>query len=213
MNPQQATNKNFLILTKYFNKQPKQKIITSYLANQFVFLSSKHTTITFLEFYNFINLPFELSLRLFKTLTKTKVTKLEPEELTISFNDFVLGLSRLYSDVTVEKKIEIAIEFLSLSNDPDKIYKDDIVILFTQFHVIKNNDNLSAVLNNIIDDFFGTDKYLTLPQFRQRSFFDNSTLLYLVLFYLVYYRPFKIESIDFYEKYVFKKEKGKNELY
>ena len=133
----ESTNKTFLNLTKYFNKQPKQNIISSYLTQQFTFLSSKHTKISFLEFYNYISLPFELSLRLFQSLTNPQ-TNQSPENMFISDVQFVNGLSRLFSDCSVEKKIELAIKFLSLSTDPERIYKDDMIILFDQFHLIKN---------------------------------------------------------------------------
>ena len=202
MTSEALMSKNFLTLTKYFNKQPKKRIISSYLSEQFAFLSSKHTTISFLDFYNYISLPYELSFRLFKTLTDTK-SQTSPEHLLISYENFITGLSRLYSDCTVEKKIEIAMNFVSQSIYPDKIYKDDIEILFCQFHMIKNKKDSLDLLYKIINDFFQTDVYLTLEQFKQRSFYENSTLLYLGLFYLVYYHPFQYESIDFFERNVY----------
>ena len=146
MTSEALMSKNFLTLTKYFNKQPKKRIISSYLSEQFAFLSSKHTTISFLDFYNYISLPYELSFRLFKTLTDTK-SQTSPEHLLISYENFITGLSRLYSDCTVEKKIEIAMNFVSQSIYPDKIYKDDIEILFCQFHMIKNKkDSFRSLL-------------------------------------------------------------------
>ena len=202
----ESMNKNFLNLTKYFNKQPKQNIISSYLTQQFSFLSSKKEKISFLEFYNYISLPFELSLRLFKTLTNPH-TNQSPENMFISNIQFVNGLSRLFSDCTVEKKIELAIKFLSLSTDPERIYKDDMLILFDQFHLIKNTKETLSFIDDIVDNFFRDDQYLTLEEFNLRSYNDNSTLLYLVLFFLVYNRPFQYESIEFYEKNVFKKDK------
>lgn len=202
MKGESLMNKNFLTLTKYFNKQPKKRIISSYLSEQFAFLSSKHSTISFLDFYNYISLPYELSFRLFKTLTDTK-SNTQPDHLQISNENFVTGLSRLYSDCTVEKKIEIAMNFVSQSIYPNKIYKDDIEILFCQFHMIKNKKDSLSLLYQIINDFFQNDVYLTLEQFKQRSFYENSTLLYLGLFYLVYYHPFQYESIDFFERNVY----------
>ena len=202
MKSEALMNKNFLTLTKYFNKQPKKRIIASYLSEQFAFLSSKHSTISFLDFYNYISLPYELSFRLFKTLTEKK-EHTSPDHLLISYEQFITGLSRLYSDCTVEKKIEIAMNFVSQSIYPDKIYKDDIEILFCQFHMIKNKKDSLSLLYQIINDFFQNDVYLTLEQFKQRSFYENSTLLYLGLFYLVYYHPFDYESIDFFERNVY----------
>ena len=202
MKSEALMNKNFLTLTKYFNKQPKKRIIASYLSEQFAFLSSKHNTISFLDFYNYISLPYELSFRLFKTLTEAK-EHTSPDQLLISYDNFITGLSRLYSDCTVEKKIEIAMNFVSQSIYPDKIYKDDIEILFCQFHMIKNKKDSLSLLYQIINDFFQNDVYLTLEQFKQRSFYENSTLLYLGLFYLVYYHPFDYESIDFFERSVY----------
>ena len=57
----------------------------------------------------------KLSLLLFKTVTNKKNTN----ELLIYRNDFISSLSILYSDSTVEQKIEIAFDFLSQSQDPE----------------------------------------------------------------------------------------------
>ena len=202
-----STNKNFLNFTKFLNKQPNSTIVSSYLSHQFAFLSNSHGYISFLEFYNFISLPYELSLRLFKTVTN----KQNNNELLIYRNDFISSLSILYSDSSVEQKIEIAFDFLSQSQDPEnKIYREDIEILLTQFHLIKNDKGTMVDFSQIINNFFLEDNFLTLHQFQQRSFYHNSTLLYLVLFYLVYYKPYQLESIDFYTNIIFNNEEKVN---
>ena len=96
MNIPQTIGGNYHSIIKSLQDKPERHVISTYLYLQSISLCHNDNQISFLSFYNFMNLPYELSLRLFKTLQSSK----QKQEF-ISKNDFILGLSAIYSDTDI----------------------------------------------------------------------------------------------------------------
>jgi hypothetical protein len=153
-----------------------------------------------------MNLPYELSLRLFKTLQSSK-----QKQEYISKNDFIFGLSAIYSDTDINIKLNIVMTFLSLECNKT-IEKKDIKIFLMLFHFIDNEENTFYKINEMLDLLFENDKeQLTIEEFKLKCNKDSSIPL-LILFFLDHYQPFSNQTINFFIENIYNIDKSVQHL-
>ena len=192
MNIPQTIGGNYHSFIKSLQDKPERHIISTYLYLQSISICHNDNQISFLSFYNFMNLPYELSLRLFKTLQSSK-----QKQEYISKNDFIFGLSAIYSDTDINIKLNIVMTFLSLECNKT-IEKKDIKIFLMLFHFIDNEENTFYEINEMLDLLFDNNKeQLTIEEFKLKCNKDSSIPL-LILFFLDHYQPFSNQTINFF---------------
>ena len=202
MNIPQTIGGNYHSIIKSLQDKPERHVISTYLYLQSISLCHNDNQISFLSFYNFMNLPYELSLRLFKTLQSSK----QKQEF-ISTNDFILGLSAIYSNTDINIKLNIVMTFLSLECNKT-IEKKDIKIFLMLFHFIDNEENTFYKINEMLDLLFENDKeQLTIEEFKLKCNKDSSIPL-LILFFLDHYQPFSNQTINFFIENIYNIDKS-----
>ena len=196
----EISENNYLTIIKLILEKPGKAILSRYLSLQTVSLLNNQTSISFLTFYNFMGLPFEISSRLYNILLS-----LSNQKDVLSKKDFIYGLSLFYSNSFIDDKLNAAFCFLTNTNirnvikvNKNKmIYKQDILTIFRLFHYIDNDEMSFFELNEIIDSIFKINNSMTYQQFENKCISDPS-LLFLILIYFTYYQPFTCESLNFY---------------
>ena len=191
---------NYLTIIKLILGGPGKTILSRYLSLQAGSLLNNQTNISFLTFYNFMGLPFEISTRLYNILLS-----LSNQKDALSKKDFVYGLGLFYSNSFIDDKLNAAFCFLTNTNirniikvnTNQIIYKQDILTIFRLFHYIDNDEMSFFEVNEIIDSLFRINNSMTYQQFENKCTNDPS-LLFLILIYFTHYQPFTCESLNFY---------------
>ena len=146
----EISENNYLTIIKLILEKPGKAILSRYLSLQTVSLLNNQTSISFLTFYNFMGLPFEISSRLYNILLS-----LSNQKDVLSKKDFIYGLSLFYSNSFIDDKLNAAFCFLTNTNirnvikvNKNKmIYKQDILTIFRLFHYIDNDEMSFFELN------------------------------------------------------------------
>ncbi len=123
----------------------------------------------------FCNVPYFPRMKLFDYLIKDNLN--DSNLLNI---DFLIKNLIIIIFGSIEDRLDFVINFFSFNND-DKIYYDDVKLIFFYFHIFTlREDNID--LDKMINDFFNEKESLTKKEFSQIIQTTNSDLFYLLIF-------------------------------
>ena len=145
---------NYLTIIKLILGGPGKTILSRYLSLQAGSLLNNQTNISFLTFYNFMGLPFEISTRLYNILLS-----LSNQKDALSKKDFVYGLGLFYSNSFIDDKLTnenriFATDYLGA------YFKKDIKDIINFRDMVLNNQDIKRNerikrLENSITNLYG----------------------------------------------------------
>ena len=190
-----------LFLNYKQDKNNDTQIFCHYIKYHFNFNSKLNniSNISLKLFYNYLNLPFFISEKIYNGFLKYFGNNSDIQ----NFIDFLVIL--YFGDL--DDRITLLFHILNMENK-NKIFKKDLKIFFSHFHLIKksNKEEINNLMN-IIECFFENNQFFDEYNFKKNILNSNSDLFYLFYFLINHYSPFEYESINyFYENF------GKNNI-
>ena len=186
----------YLFLNDNQNRNNDIQIFSHYIKYHFNFNSKLNniSNISLKLFYNYLNLPFYISEKIYNGFLKYF-------DNNPNIQNFINFLIILYFG-DLDDRINLLFHILNFENN-NKILKKDIKIFFCHFHLIKksNKEEINNLIN-IIDCFYENNEYLDEYNFKKKILNSNSNLFYLFYFLINHYSPFEYEGINyFYENF------------
>ena len=185
MNSKSESNKEYLCQL-LFNQFEKKSIFINYIKHYFQFLPEQ--SVSFLSFYNAVNLPFFISKTTFNGIFHNKPSLTQFIQVVV---DFFIG--------DFEKVIDILFHILDIDKD-NYIHLSNTQILFSHFNVHNSNSSLENIGKEIILNFFGDKNKLSYSEYIELIYHSNSDLIYLFYFFYINNLFINADSFEHYER-------------
>ena len=154
----------------------------------------KEIGINIFTFNIYLNLPFFISDKIFKTI------KNNPKRNILKEKEFINFLSIIYYG-TIEERAKLIFKILDFDND-NLIQIDDLKLFSYHFHLIKNiyKDDLDLYLiDEMINPIFENEQTtLSYKEFIQKIKTINSDFLFLMIFFFYKFKPSTIEELELF---------------
>ena len=187
MNSISESNKEYLCQL-LFSRFEKKSIFINYIKHYFQFLPEQ--SVSFLSFYNAVNLPFFISKTTFNGIFHNKPSISLPQFIQAVL-DFFIG--------DFEKVLDILFRILDIDKD-NYIRLSNTQILFSHFNVHNSNLSLENVGKEIISGFFGGKDGLTHREYIDIIYHSNSDLIFLFYFFYINNLFVNADSFEHYER-------------
>lgn len=177
-----------------------------YLAEIFYELSmedeaNKTKIVTKYIFAGYLELPSIISEKIFNSFDIKNKGSLESE-------DFIEGMFELYAG-TYERTINCTFNIFDFDKD-GKILIEDVSLLLSYFHQVRNEDDLNP-LNKLVENFFSGNKIMSYENYEEIIENNNCNIFLLLLCNLYEKKPFDDEILQYYREKEKTKKRTRNE--